>query len=60
MPHGHLCIVSVCHMSYLMGPKTFFKKQKVLRERKSEFFFLEGPKLKRVIFAWMNNIFEPK
>ena len=38
--------------------KDYFQKQKILQGQKT-IFFLQGPKLKRVIFAGMSAIFKP-
>jgi len=39
--------------------RDYFKKQKILQGPKTN-FFLQGPKLKRVIFAGTSAIFKPK
>jgi len=41
-----------------MGPGVIFKRQNFLRGLIFE-FFLQGPKLKRVIFAGTSAIFKP-
>ena len=39
--------------------RDYFKKQKILHGPKTIFFFLQGPKLKRGIFAGTSAIFKP-
>jgi len=50
---------SECHLAASMGPGTFLKDRKFCEDGFLN-FFLQGPKLKRDIFAGMSVIFKPR
>jgi len=55
---GPVIMCHVCKSSQKWG-QDYFKKQNFLQGPKTNFVFLQGPKLKRHIFAGTSAIFKP-
>jgi len=53
---AHAMSASECHLATSMGPGTFLKNKIICNDEKLN-FYLQVPKLKRVIFVGTNNIF---